>query len=56
MKLNKTEKEYLQQLLKRELDSFEKDKEIFLGEGGIAFFQAEEEYQEFLEELLNKLK
>jgi len=56
MELNKQEKMYLQQVLKRELNIFKKDKQVFIGEGGIVFFQVEEEYEQFLEKLLKKLK
>ncbi len=56
MELNNKEKEYLNLLLKRELDNFKKDKQVFLGEGGLAFFQVEEEYENFLGTLIKKLK
>lgn len=56
MELNNKEKDYLRQVLKREIDNFKKHKKVFLGEGGIVFFQAEEEYEKFLKELLKKLK
>lgn len=56
MEFNSKEKEYLKQLLKRELDNFKKDRQVFLGEGGLAFFQAEEDYATFLEKLIKKVK
>ena len=56
MELNKQEKMYLQQVLKRELNIFKKDKQVFIGEGGIVFFQVEEEYEQFLEKLLSEIQ
>lgn len=47
------EKQYLRDLVKRELEEFRKVEKM---PGNVAFLKAEHEYDHFLERLLEKLK
>ncbi len=50
------EKEYLKQLLKRELENFKKEGKTASMGAAVRFLKAEHEYGHFLERLMEKLK
>ena len=50
------EKEYLKDLLKRELEHFRKEEKTVASGSAVRFLKAEHEYGHFLEKLLEKLK
>lgn len=53
---DKNEKELLALLVKKELDDFKAEKDTVLDSMSPAFLGAEVKYEEFLKNLLNKLK
>ena len=53
---NEREKEYLKIIVKKELKNFEEEKATLIIEENPAFLAVEERYDEFLKNLLNKLK
>lgn len=55
MALTKNEKDYLKALVKRQLKHFKKEKDIAAEDAQIKFMAAEEQYEQFLENLLKKL-
>ena len=55
MKLTKKETEFLAAMVKKELDSFEKDKKMIRDEK-ISFILGEENYDDFLKGILKKLR
>ena len=50
------EKQYLRELLKRELESFRKDQKTAAHDAAVRFLKAGHEYGHFLEKLLEKLQ
>lgn len=55
MKFTDNEKEFLKQVVKKELDNFEDEGETII-EAEPAFIALEEKYDEFLKNLLKKLQ
>lgn len=53
--LTEKEKEYLKQLVKRELKNFEDEKSTLVNEWDPTFLAAEERFDQFLKNLLKKL-
>lgn len=51
-----TEKEYLKRLVKKDLESFKAEEKTIISDMTPGFLKAEEEYEDFLEKLLDKLK
>jgi len=54
--LTQDEKNYLKELVKRELDKFSKEGKAASYDVAVKFLKAEHEYGHFLEELMEKLK
>ncbi|MEM3154534.1 MAG: hypothetical protein QW165_03130 [Candidatus Woesearchaeota archaeon] len=54
--LTKDEKEYLKELVRRELEHFRKDGKIASQDATVRFLKAEHDYGHFLEKILEKLK
>ncbi len=50
------EKEYLKELVKRELGHFKKEEKTVAMDAAVKFLKAEHEYGHFLEKLLAKIK
>jgi hypothetical protein len=56
MKLSDDEKEYLRQLVERELKHLKDEKPLTEGQASLGFVVAEENYEKFIEDLLEKLR
>lgn len=54
--LTKDEKDYLRELVKRDLGDLKGDRKAVLDSPALRFIKAEHEYEHFIESILEKLK